>query len=218
MRLFDLTDVLGVVVKSYRPPAVHLNPFFDPDEAAKRKTSRLAEARRITLDAMIADVGVALSDLRTVSNCSKIDAFREGKSGVTVAEVEAEVLRATACHARRASLCAALKERGCTLRDDSRVCDDFVFHGDGTVAGVADAMAEMRFFHERTDYPRIRQRIMDDLCEREREYARDMGIRLRHDDYVELGHAASRDAKVEALRDFRRRTKDDSGIPPSLLK
>lgn len=56
---------------------------------------------------------------------------------------------------RRAKLVDALRERGCELRSDSRLCAQYINTGHGDVARIADTMAEMKFCFEHTRYAEI---------------------------------------------------------------
>jgi hypothetical protein len=66
---------------------------------------------------------------------------------------------------RRERLKAALAKRGCTLRNDSRLCKAFVERGEGDIEDVATVMEEMKFFHEHTDYREIYEEEREDELE-----------------------------------------------------
>ena len=56
-------------------------------------------------------------------------------------------------------LVAALQRLGCELRTDSRLCDDYIEHGNGDPDEISGIMAEMKFYHDHTDYAAIREEI-----------------------------------------------------------
>lgn len=53
---------------------------------------------------------------------------------------------------RMADLKDVLADRGCTLRSDSALCRTFIEEGIGHPREIADAMEEMKFFFEHTEY------------------------------------------------------------------
>lgn len=66
---------------------------------------------------------------------------------------------------RRAKLEAALEERGCELRADSKLCDAYIGTGRGDVQVIADVMAEMKFVHEHTRYAQILHDNIEEMRE-----------------------------------------------------
>lgn len=93
---------------------------------------------------------------------------------------------------RRRALVDALAARGCELRDDSRICAAFVWFGEGDAEDVADAMAEMAFFVEKTDYREIFRQL-------KREYIHYHRVDDEEDQWVavpspRIAHAAKRRA------------------------
>jgi hypothetical protein len=93
--------------------------------------------------------------------------------------------------ARRDLLVRELEARGCRLRDDSRLCREYVQNGRGDAAAIADTMAEMRFFHAYTRYWTMFGSIKWETIQR----GRDSGM-----DWVDVDHdAISRRAKKLAL-------------------
>jgi hypothetical protein len=53
---------------------------------------------------------------------------------------------------RRLELVVALNERGCQLREDSRLCKAYIEDGEGDLEDIATKMQEMAFFHKHTRY------------------------------------------------------------------
>lgn len=64
-----------------------------------------------------------------------------------------------ACVQRDRDLRAALAQRGLELREDSRLCENYVKRGRGTVHEIVDIMDEMRFYHAHTNYATYRKEI-----------------------------------------------------------
>jgi hypothetical protein len=59
------------------------------------------------------------------------------------------------CHARQErcnQISNALAKVGCTLRQDSHICREFIENGRGCINEIADKMAFLRWLHEYTDY------------------------------------------------------------------
>ena len=88
---------------------------------------------------------------------------------------------------RRRTLTEALSRYGCELRGDSRLCNAYIQRGAGDPDRIAEVMAEMRFFHERTRY----RDILDENLRAYREWG-------EHYDYDEESEAA----KVQAMREY----------------
>lgn len=91
---------------------------------------------------------------------------------------------------RRERLQAALVKRGCTLRNDSRLCKAFIDRGEGDLEDIATVMEEMNFFHTHTAYR--------DMYEEERQD--ELEYRGRYDP-----DEVSWTAQGMALRDWARR-------------
>lgn len=75
-----------------------------------------------------------------------------------VGALDADLLRAASMAVRRGRLEAALAARGLRLRQDSELCRRYVAagaDGEAGLAAVVEAMDEMRFFYDRTDYARM---------------------------------------------------------------
>lgn len=62
---------------------------------------------------------------------------------------------------RRAWLEHELRAVGCVPRDDSRLCAAYLRGGEGDPRRVAEVMAEMKFFHEHTEYEAIRDALYE---------------------------------------------------------
>ncbi|KAG2424950.1 hypothetical protein HXX76_014108 [Chlamydomonas incerta] len=66
---------------------------------------------------------------------------------------------------RRAVLEYELQLVGCELRSDSQLCDCYIDRGEGDPVTIAGIMAEMKFFHEHTDYSDILDDLYDEAWE-----------------------------------------------------
>jgi hypothetical protein len=136
-----------------------------------------------------------------------LDALR--RRGETVDQRRRE--RKAAKDRRRLELVVALNERGCRLRDDSRLCKAYIEEGVGNPEDIATNMQEMAFFHRHTRY-----------CDFFREIValyRVYGEWWDHDD-------VSAQAKARALKDWvateypggRRTARGAPELPPSLRR
>ena len=66
-------------------------------------------------------------------------------------------------------------------------------------------MAEMRFYHDHTDYATICDDIFDKLAAEDRRFAREaFGERLHPEEYREIRHEASEEAQAIALEEWAR--------------
>jgi hypothetical protein len=124
----------------------------------------------------------------------------------------ADMKHAALAAVRYHRLSAALAERGLRLRGDSSVCKQYVNGARDDLDDVVDIMDEMRFYYERTAYPKLLQRAprrWNDYREY-REY-RDYRDYDDDDDYSDSDEdavvfdpvAASQAAKTSALRRMR---------------
>lgn len=112
---------------------------------------------------------------------------------------------------RRAVLEHELKQVGCTLRRDSRLCMGYLNFGVGDVKKVAITMAEMKFFFRHTDYKEIHNAMYEDARRSRRPFD---------------AFAESKNAKHWALEGWIRfRFRDDASmalksrvLPPSLSR
>lgn len=141
---------------------------------------------------------------------------------LTYKQIEESCDRVFAIARRKADLVKKLNEVGCVLRDDSRLCNQYIQDGFGDIDYIVNTMREMKFFHDHTDYPRYMQCIMDALVDHEQDVAKALGFWLTADDYRELRYQASSEAKHVALctwartfasRDAALASKD---LPPTL--
>lgn len=88
---------------------------------------------------------------------------------------------------RRQTLVEELNARGCSLREDSRLCAVYIHMGQGNAADIADTMAEMAFCHKHTRY----RDILGDLISQHREWG------FRYD-----VHDLSREARSQAIDEY----------------
>lgn len=64
-----------------------------------------------------------------------------------------------------------LQEKGCTLRSDSVLCDDYIVHNKGCINHIVDTMVEMKFFFEHTNYAYWMSSMMRDYYRERRRYS-----------------------------------------------
>ena len=109
---------------------------------------------------------------------------------------------------RKADLLSALSKKGLELREDSRLCKEFIENEsrDYSLGEIVTKMVEMRFFFEYTDYERIRDRMKREEILSQREL---FGRGFYPVDMDEI----SESAKSEALARYKG---DRSVIPRSL--
>lgn len=98
------------------------------------------------------------------------DAEKARLDRARVKRLEAERKRRAA---RRQTLEAALRKVGCSLRGDSRLCNEFIASGAGDPDAIALTMCEMQFFHTCTSYPQVFDAIRRDALRWEGYYDRD---------------------------------------------
>jgi hypothetical protein len=106
--------------------------------------------------------------------------------------------------ARFVTLTAALKARGLKLRNDSRLCEQYIMEGGGLAEAVVDTMEEMEFLFKHTTYSRKCNTLIDAM--RDNNY----GEWYPRDEYREMMQDCREDAKmqlcIEYLADNKGRT------------
>lgn len=100
--------------------------------------------------------------------------------------------------ARKATLEKALRRVGCVLRNDSRICDSYIYRGIGEPNEIAKIMLEMRFLYDHTRYGTILRENIAMYREWNEPY-----------DIDEESHAA----KMQAIAEFKRNGGDVNLIP-----
>jgi hypothetical protein len=113
----------------------------------------------------------------------------------------------TAKDTRKASLVEALQAQGLTLRSDSRLCEQYISNGKGNLSKIVDIMAEMKFYHEKTDYC--------DILDSEIDLEKSSGYRY---DIEECKDAARQKALKKWLQNNNNPERWDDSVPPSIRK
>lgn len=197
MRLYREQDVLRALMRVKGPGDYPLT--FDArvmarvaaeerraqeDALQAKRTGELAEITRAVGEDVIAFVSSGQSG----DTCDLVERFLGGR--ITRAQLEARLPHQSARLKRTRSLQVELRALGCELRDDSRLCAEYIDQGEGDPKGVAVVMCEMRFFHQHTAYASI----LDELYREERDHRDD-----RYDDPQDRDDR-SEDAKADALQ------------------
>lgn len=79
----------------------------------------------------------------------------EEVAGCLAGHIAADEIVNAACDrtAREKELKAALTLRGLEMRSDSRLCEQYIWFGEGDIDKLVDTMEEMRFYFAHTSYP-----------------------------------------------------------------
>ena len=193
MRLYLLQDVIAAALKKHggRDEEVRRERV---EEAARRVEA--AESRRASRAQLLAKrlAELGLADAARVTDFSEALEKMEStyvRSGTGGALAVAKEIKAA--HDRMVELERALAERGCELRDDSRLCRAYIEHGEGDPEEIADTMREMQFFFDHTNYVEHQDAIWGEI--RRQRYEED------YDEYVDPDEVSS-DAKSAALKDW----------------
>ena len=109
---------------------------------------------------------------------------------------------------RKENLSLKLKERGLEIREDSRLCKDFIRFGKNDVEFVVDTCEIMNFLFSKTDYEKIRSKMISD------ENINFLEDR-RNNPYPDERECSER-AKIVAIRNYLKKEKSD--IPESVLR
>ena len=126
----------------------------------KQETSPLTsndrrENREVLLSSTLAELSIVdsrvFSEFYFAASMAR-DAYVNSGRGVGVARATATIIGASK---RMLTLEHALKERGCNLRTDSRLCCSFIDLDVGNPVDIANSMHEMRFLFDHTEYKLI---------------------------------------------------------------
>ena len=66
-----------------------------------------------------------------------------------------------------------LREKNCELRADSRLCNDYIYIGEGDVNMIVNIMVEMKFYVNHTSYNEELEQGINDMLENEGRFDRD---------------------------------------------
>lgn len=116
---------------------------------------------------------------------------------------KAQLTKTAKIEKRRSKLKEALAARGCSLRGDSRLCDNYIDHGKGKPDEIAIVMEEMKFYYEKTRYTTFFEQ------EKRGEY--------EYKGYFNADEV-SETAKSMALSDWKERNKHNLDSLPESLK
>lgn len=139
----------------------------------------------------------AVDAVRSYLDDSVYDDYVTGGRGAAKTVVETLITQGQ----RYTELKALLHERGCQLRDDSRLCRAYISKGYGQPAEIADTMQEMAFYFIYTDY----DNILGDLVQNEIRMSYEW---LSREEIQDIRDEESEHAKQLALDAFCRRFSD----------
>ncbi len=112
-------------------------------------------------------------------------------------------------------LIAALRERGCLLRSDSRLCSRYILNGVGNADEIADTMCEMAFFFKHTPYRMMCCIVRRDMISE----GRSRGLRWVNVDRDRVSELAKHECLVWWLAQFSNNVDDaccDIRLPDTL--
>lgn len=97
--------------------------------------------------------------------------------------------------ALRTQLIGALNKRGLELREDSRLCDQFIEKGSPNVNEVVRIMEEMKFYHEQTEYTSFYREVFND-------WKHEYGFKVDLDEVSDAAKHLALDAWIKKEKDF----------------
>lgn len=107
----------------------------------------------------------------------------------------------------------ALRDAGCELRADSRMCENYVLNGTFSLDKVVETMVEMKFLFQHTNYNNVRYNIFRELKAEERRYS------YCDEDVIQnLNDQASEQAKKQVVRQWAKNRNDIGALPESLKR
>lgn len=172
MRLYNLVDIAWASLQINGPGAV---PMKCVDEAAKQEIAAKATAKANKLAATCAKRRACLIREMQLHACPIDDAYID--KVVSTSKVLTDYMNGSQSHKmsdgavlealnmaiyitqRSRDLEQALNAAGCELRRDSKLCNAYIYHDDGSIAEIVNIMSEMQFYFAHTDY----KQILDDL-------------------------------------------------------
>ena len=114
------------------------------------------------------------ADAKEIDKCEKKKAKAD----------EVDRIRNEITFGRKKILIDELTKLECTLRDDSKLCNQFISNGVGNPFQIAQIMREMKFYYDETTYARdLNDIFMKRNRQRENRYGRDRYSRYDSDDY-----------------------------------
>jgi hypothetical protein len=99
---------------------------------------------------------------------------------------------------RKAELVKKLEDKGLQLRDDSKLCKQYIKHGEGNLQYIVDVMEEMDWFYKNTKYAKFYKEAKDREYEDWRSY-RSWGESFEYDS-TEISEIAKKNAISDYLR------------------
>ena len=99
------------------------------------------------------------------------------------------------CLNRMIQLRESLEEHGCELRQDSRLCLNYINYDDEYLGDIVETMVEMKFLFTHTNYQNHRDEIFTRLIEEEREFG-------HYYDFEEMSLEATEKAKKKAIKNL----------------
>ena len=155
MRLFVKSEVMRAIFKRDGPGTLNIQDATAMLEAvAENEKMEFAKSKRrgkrsVQLDQFLTEFGLSQDDTCTRFYID-IGEFIGGRESI-------ENFRAnsTSVLTRLATMISELANLGCALRSDSKLCETFIKHDQGSAVEIAKVMCEMKFYHEHTTYSSI---------------------------------------------------------------
>ncbi len=203
MRLYFVRDVISVALEKQKLA------ISSPQKRRSLSKAELIERRRsmfeTSLDFDIDPRIFTFSDTAQAARHAYVNSGRVGELEIACRSIRNAMRRMRALE-------LALRECGCELRADSKLCTRFIDYGQGNIPEIVVTMREMEFYYTHTNYKNILDELWRD-ARASQNHRYDHHYSDSDDDYDRIDpHELSESAKHIALRrwvQLRRVTRDN---------
>jgi hypothetical protein len=209
MRLYILADVIRVAIKKHGMASLdadadaeclECDPIQNAEAIEKATKAMLREEGRTRkLQEHLDAVNLTINDMNDL-NDNIIHKYIKGN--LSEATLQEEIGNTIGRKTRRDLLIADLAAVGLTLRNDSKLCEQYIEYGHKFNQNevthrhyIVGIMREMAFYYNETAYVEIAETIAEEKIRDER----DISGYLSREDYAELHQEAREEAKDKAL-------------------
>lgn len=199
MRLYDVSRVIAVAIEKHGPswnnstieirdPEKEADALVKANKIELRAKARLEKLRDHLATSHLTEAAFGNTDVNAYVKGSMSDAGLFERIAHVLQRAKRETL-----------LVADLHAEGLTLRSDSKLCENYIEHGDeqndSERRDIVTIMLEMRFYFDETNYEKIFETLASERIKDERYF----NGYLSRDDFSDIYQEAKEDAKDEAL-------------------
>ena len=193
MRLYKVIDIIPIfnTQHGYKDDTTHW-AFMNEEQLLEdqRKLKRMLN-RTTFIEETLKKHNTTFDELKIVDNECHLS--RIHSSNISRQDIEGYIEVLARRIINRKHLETELGKVGCKLRDDSRLCRNYIMCQQGNLKTIVDTMCEMKFFFDETNYAKNLKRLLDECFRDLREYGE--YHYMSEDDINEVHCQASDNAK-----------------------